>query len=475
MQSLSLFSAQSAEALGLSAGSLFLISCVLALIVIVLLIAILVFAFSLPARALKIAEATKQAWRNDLSTAISQSNELLFNKVKPELISNQLSLERALSDSSRQNREESLKTMSSFQEQIARSIDQSDRRLENFAAEQTKKVDVLTQRLSQELQTITDKVDNNLKNLNQSNEAKLEKIRETVEEKLQSTLQSRLSESFKLVSEQLNEVYKGLGEMKELASDVGGLKRVLVNVKSRGVMGEIQLEALLSQYFTASQYIKNAHTAPDRPTKVVEFAIKFPGAANQECLLPIDSKFPVEDFQKLLNAQDEGDKEAVAKAREALRRNLIGEAKSISQYLQPPFTTDFAIMFLPSEALYAEALSIAGLVEELYSNSHVYVMGPSTLASALCAYRAGFQSLAIERRTGEIKSVLAAVKVEFGKFGSTIEQLRRQLEVASRTVDQVETRTRVMNKKLSHLDDENNGELELPVMDSSASIGYENK
>lgn len=448
MNGLLISSEQLAQQLGLTSGVLLILSSFLIALLIVLAIFLLILFVKLPQKLSALSELTKSTWRQDLSSALTQSQDLLVTKIKPEFLTSQLNFERAMDRLSRQDREELSKTLDSFRHTLSQSVEQSDRRVESFRSEQTQKMDALSQNMTKELSSIGQKVESSLKEMNQSNEAKLEKIRETVEDKLQSSLQAKLGESFKLVSNQLNEVYKGLGEMKELPSDVGGLKRVLVNVKSRGVLGEVQLEALLSQYFTESQYVKNAHPNSENPSKVVEFAVKLPGQAGQECLLPIDSKFPVEDFQRLAAAQDAGDRELVAKAREALKSRLINEAKSIAQYINPPQTTDFAVMFLPSEGLYAEALSLDGLTERLYSGSHVYILGPSTLASALCAYRAGFQTLAIEKRSSEIREVLGAVKAEYSRFGQIIDQLRKQLQTATRTVDQVETRTRVMNRKL---------------------------
>lgn len=311
-----------------------------------------------------------------------------------------------------------------------------------------------------------------MKALNKDNEAKLEKIRETVEEKLQNTLTSKVGESFSQVTQQLNRVYEGLGQMKELAEEVGGLKRVFVNVKSRGMLGEVQLEALLKEYFTESQYVKNVHPVPSKPKMVVEFAVKLPGLNGRTCLLPIDAKFPVEDYQRLLQAADEGDREGVAEARSKLRTRFRNEGKSIAEYINVPETTDFAIMFIPSEGLYAEALALEGLTNELFISYRVYIMGPSTLASALCAYRAGFQTLAIEKKSSEIRKILSSVQTEFAKYGEVLNKLKSQVETVAKTVDIVQTKTRKMNLQLevaSESDKEEDQPMSLPSPVSNQS------
>lgn len=314
------------------------------------------------------------------------------------------------------SRQTMVDTIGALQRQVTGQISETDRGFRAFASEQLSRTDQLTDRLTQKLDSVSNKVETNLENIRIGNEAKLEKIRETVEEKLQTTLQQRVSESFRLVSARLDEVYSGLGEMKRLASDVGTLKQVLVNVKSRGMMGEVQLEALLSEYFTTEQYGKNVHPISTQPNLVVEFAVRMPGKDGVACWLPIDSKFPVEDYQRLQDSQEAGDRKGICDAKEALRRRIISEGKDISKYIQSPETTDFAIMFLPSEGLYAEVLSIAGLAEKLYSDCRVYIMGPSTLASALCAYRAGFQPWRLKRGVRKLEKCWLALRRNFSNL-----------------------------------------------------------
>lgn len=439
-----------AASLSLDSGALFLLCLCLAAALLICVVC-LIFAFArLPRDSERIAEKSRAAWREDISLAAEQIRTVTLSKMDAKLLNIQLNLERAMQSQAKGDREEASSALKAMQDTIATSLANNDKRIQNFANEQNRRVEALTSSLSTSIAELKHRVDEDLKNISKENETKLEKIRETVEEKLQSTLTSRVSESFAQVSQQLTQVYKGLGEMKELAADVGGLKRVLVNVKSRGMLGEVQLEALLSEYFTADQYVKNAHTLADQKSKVVEFAVVLPGIGCKECLLPIDSKFPIEDYKRLQDAAEEGDSEKLKKAKEAIRGGLIREAKSVSAYINPPHTTDFAIMFIPSEGLYAEALSLDGLTESLYRDYHVYIMGPSTLASALCAYRAGFQTLAIEKKSSEIRSILIAVQAEFGKFQGTLDKLRTQAETVVKTVEQVEVRTRQMNRKLAH-------------------------
>ena len=294
-------------------------------------------------------------------------------------------------------------------------------------------------------------VDGRLEELRSSNEKKLEQMRTVVDEKLQSTLEKRLGESFKLVGDRLEAVQQGLGEMRSLASGVGDLKKVLTNVKTRGTWGEVQLGALLDQVLTPEQYDRNVKPRPDS-RDIVEFAIRLPGpdAEPDQCVwLPIDSKFPQEDYLRLVEASDNGDAAAVQTAHTALIRSIQDSAKDVSsKYLNPPLTTDFAILFLPTEGLYAEALRHPGLVERLQRDHRIVVAGPTTLAAVLNSLRIGFQTLAIEQRSSEVWKVLGAVKHEFGKFGDVLAKVKRQLETAGRTIEETGVRTRAMERKL---------------------------
>ena len=290
-----------AASLSLDSGTLFLLCLCLATALLICVVC-LIYAFTrLPRDSERIAEKSRAAWREDISLAAEQIRTVTLSQMDAKLLNIQLNLERAMQSQAKGDREEASSALKAMQDTIATSLANNDKRIQNFANEQNRRVEALTSSLSTSIAELKHRVDEDLKNISKENETKLEKIRETVEEKLQSTLTSRVSESFAQVSQQLTQVYKGLGEMKELAADVGGLKRVLVNVKSRGMLGEVQLEALLSEYFTADQYVKNAHTLADQKSKVVEFAVVLPGIGGKECLLPIDSKFPIEDYLSLIH------------------------------------------------------------------------------------------------------------------------------------------------------------------------------
>ena len=301
------------------------------------------------------------------------------------------------------------------------------------------------------LEIIRTTVDARVKELQDGNEKKLEEMRKTVDEKLHDTLEKRLGESFKLVSERLEAVQRGLGEMQNLATGVGDLKRVLTNVKARGTWAEVQLGALLEQILTPSQFGRNVQTKEDS-RELVEFAVRLPGPKDDPntCVwLPIDSKFPQEDYIRLQDAAERGDVDAVQKASDALARSIKVQAELISsKYLCPPCTTDFAIMFLPTEGLYAEVLRHPTLLDDLQHKHHVMVAGPTTLAALLSSLRMGFQTLAIEQQSAEVWRILAAVKTEFGKFGDVLVKVKRQLNVAANTIGETERRSRAMERKL---------------------------
>ncbi|HET6913573.1 MAG TPA: DNA recombination protein RmuC [Rhodanobacteraceae bacterium] len=308
-------------------------------------------------------------------------------------------------------------------------------------------------------------LDVQLKSLQTDNAAQLEKMRVIVDEKLQSTLNTRLGESFKLISERLEAVQRGLGEMQSLATGVGDLKRVLSNVKTRGTFGEVQLGALLEQLLTAEQYAANVVTVPHSNERV-EYAIRLPGQDRDAPVwLPIDCKFPIEDYQRLLDAQERADAEAAAAAAHALERRVRDEAKTIrAKYVAPPHTTDFAILFLPTEGLYAEVIRRPGLFEVLQREHRVTVAGPTTLTAILNALQMGFRTLAIEQRSSEVWQLLGAVKSEFGKFGDVLDKVRKKLGEASRQIDETGVRSRAIERKLRNV------EL-LPAGESQALLG----
>jgi len=285
--------------------------------------------------------------------------------------------------------------------------------------------------------------------IRKDNVEQLERMRATVDEKLHATLETRLGESFKQVADRLEQVHKGLGEMQTLAAGVGDLKRVLTNVKSRGTWGEVQLEALLEQTLTREQYEKNVATKPGSRDRV-EFAIRLPGRDGQsQVWLPVDSKFPVEDYERLVQAADRAEPQAVEEASKALEMRLKNEARAIrDKYVDPPATTDFAILFLPTEGLYAEALRRPGLADSLQHDYRVSIAGPTTLSALLNSLQMGFRTLAIEKRSSEVWTVLGAVKTEFGKFGEVLANTKRQLQTVTNTIEQAETRTRAMERRL---------------------------
>ena len=316
----------------------------------------------------------------------------------------------------------------------------------------TDAIDALTQSNDKRLKEVRSTVDERLQAMQTNNENKLEQMRKTVDEKLQSTLEKRLGESFNLVSKRLEAVQHGLGEMQNLATGVGDLKRVLTNVKARGTWGEVQLGALLEEVLTPDQYDKNVRTIENSQDEV-EYAIRLPGKddAPDSCVwLPIDSKFPLADYERLAEAANNGsDASAVQEASQAFRRSVQAEAKKIhDKYIAPPKTTNFAIMFMPTEGLYAEALRSPGQVTELLHQYRIVVAGPTTLAALLNSFRMGFQTLAIEKRSSEVWEILAAVKTEFGNFGKVMDKLKRQLDTASKTIDDTGVRTRAMERKL---------------------------
>lgn len=293
-----------------------------------------------------------------------------------------------------------------------------------------------------------------LQALQQGNETRLEQMRATVEEKLQTTLEGKLGESFRLVSERLEQVHRGLGEMQVLAAGVGDLKRVLGNVKSRGVFGEVQLATLLDQVLLPDQYATNIATRPGSSERV-DFAIRLPGRGGDEPVwLPIDAKFPTEDYERLLAAQERADAAATEEAARALEARVRAEARTLREkYVEPPHTTDFAVLFVPSEGLFAEVLRRPGLAEALNRERRVLVAGPTTLYAMLNTLQMGFRTLAIEQRSAEVWQVLGAVKTEFGRFGEWLSRIREQVGTVSRTLEQADTRTRQMQRKLRDVEE----------------------
>jgi DNA recombination protein RmuC len=318
--------------------------------------------------------------------------------------------------------------------------------------EQARSLKLFADSMNQRMEEIRGTLEMKIKDLQADNGARLEEMRKTVDEKLHATLESRLTASFQQVSERLERVHQGLGEMQQLALGVGDLKRVLTNVKTRGTWGEVQLEMLLEQVLTPEQYAKNVETIAGSGARV-EFALKLPGqnpdGGGTPVWMPIDAKFPKEQYERLLEAADSADAEGVALAGRELERAVRLEARTISEkYVSPPHTTDFAILFLPTEGLYAEVMRRPGLADELQRLHRISIAGPSTLTALLNSLQMGFRTLALEKRSSEVWQVLGAVKTEFSKFGDVLAATKLTLERAAKNIESAETRSRVMARKL---------------------------
>lgn len=375
--------------------------------------------------------------------------------------------ERTLREEVAKGREESANQARLLREEVGRSIKALNDSVLRVIGEMTTVQKLQLETFGTQLGRLTEShetkaealrtaVEAKLESVREDNAKQLEQMRQTVDEKLQGALEQRLGESFKLVSERLELVHRGLGEMQSLASGVGDLKRVLTNVKVRGTWGEVQLAALLEQILTRDQYAINVATKPESSERV-EFAIRLPGRGDRdgdEVWLPIDSKFPQEDYLALMEAQERGDLPLVEAAGRRLEVRIRACGKDIcDKYLNPPATTDFGIMFLPTEGLYAEVIRRTGLVETMQRDCRVVIAGPTTLAALLNSLQMGFRTLAIEKRSSEVWSVLSGVKAEFGKFGEVLDRVKKKLHEASKAVDSVETRTRAMGRKLKGVEE----------------------
>jgi len=390
-----------------------------------------------------------QGTRTDLSTfqqmLLTQSGDVArtqneqIDSFRGQLAATQQAVSDALSQATQ---------ASAAQSQASREAqDAALRRFGETIAEQLRLLSEGNERRQTEMRLA---VEARLAAMQDGNEKKLEQMRATVDEKLHATLEQRLGESFKQVAERLEQVHKGLGEMQTLARDVGSLNRVLTNVKTRGVFGEVQLAGLLEQVFTPEQYATNVVTVPGSNDRV-EFAIKLPGQREDGAplWLPIDAKFPREDYERLLEAQDRADAAGVEAAGKAIETRLRLEARSIrDKYVAPPHTTDFGILFVPTEGLYAEALRRPGLLESLQRECKVMLVGPTTLLATLTSLQMGFRTLALEKRSAEVWEVLGAVKTEFAKFGEVLARTKKKLEEAGNTIGQAEVRTKAMVRKL---------------------------
>jgi len=365
--------------------------------------------------------------KNNMSSSLDTQNKLLEIEKELEQIQNSISQQFS------QNKNETQSMISSFGSILMTRFSDISNQIINFTSSNQERLD-----------SIRKEIDN-----------KLEKIRETVDSQLQSTLETKLSQSFKLVSERLELVHRGLGEMQALAGSVGDLKKILSNVKVRGTLGEIQLGNIIDQILDSSQYERNVRIKPHTQEQV-EFAIKIPSKNskdNEFIYLPIDSKFPIESYQRLIDAQEKAEAEEVARFSKELENSIRQNAKTIKEkYIDPPKTTDFAIMFLPSEGLYAEVLKIPGLFESVQREYKVIIAGPTTVVAMLNTISLGFKTLAIEKRTSEVWELLSAVKTEFSRFAEILEKVKKKLSEAQDTIDTATRKTRTIERKLKSVE-----------------------
>ncbi len=429
------------------------------LLVLCLFMAILLWRSFKPAGSL---DAATQAALQQLAFALQQQQQESLQKLERALVAQ-------LQQQAQAGRQEVQQNFTQFQQSQGQQLESLQKLQAQHASqareEQAQNLQRLSQALAQTLQNLTQSnqqalqevrttLEQKVSQLQTENAAKLEEMRKTVDEKLHATLEQRLGESFKLVSDRLEKVHQGLGEMQQLAIGVGDLKRVLSNVKTRGTWGEVQLEMVLQQILTSEQYGKNVETVPGSGERV-EFAIKLPGKEDGKVpvWLPIDAKFPKEQYERLVDAAERADADGVAAASKELERLLRQEAKTISEkYVSPPLTTDFAILFLPTEGLYAEIMRRSGLADELQRLYRISIAGPSTLAALLNSLQMGFRTMALEKRSSEVWQVLGAVKTEFGKFGEVLANTKTALERAAKNIDQAEIRTRQMTRKLKQVE-----------------------
>lgn len=373
------------------------------------------------------------------------------------------SLGKQSSANSKALREEILATLNAISETSARTVGDLGQTQKKQLDAMVAAIASLSETNAAKLETVRSTVETKLHMLQTDNARQLETMRQTVDEKLQGTLEKRLGESFRQVSERLEQVHKGLGEMQSLATGVGDLKKVLTNVKTRGTWGEVQLGALLEQVLSAEQYAKNVATKGG--AERVEFAIRLPGQDNEApVLLPIDAKFPIEDYQRLLEAQDRGDVEAMELAGKQLETRVKSCAREIrDKYVSPPNTTDFGILFLPIEGLFAEVIRRPGLSESIQRDFRIVIAGPTTLWSILNSLQMGFRTLAIQKRSSEVWNLLGAVKTEWSKYGEILDTVQKKIHQASETIEKAKVRTRVIGRKLQSVQ-------EMPLADSSALL-----
>lgn len=388
-----------------------------------------------------------------------------FSGNRQELASSLKSFSEQLTSSSKDGRMELTEGLKSFEEKFSNNIkdlNELQRQKFNDFAEKQNQIKTETEA---KLEKIRETVEQKLQSIQDENSKKLEEMRHTVDEKLQSTLEKRFNDSFTLISERLEQVHKGLGEMQNLANSVGDIKKVMTNVKSRGILGEYQLANLLEDLLTNEQYEKNVTTKPNSGA-IVEFAIKMPNnnSFDKTLRLPIDSKFPKEDYEALVDAYDDGDSQKIEELKKSFKNSIIKNAKDIKEkYIDPPNTTEYGIMFLPFESLYAEVLRTPGLFETIQKDYKVTITGPTTLSALLSSLQMGFRTLAIQKRSSEVWDLLGAVKTEFGKFGIVLEKTKKKLQEASNTIEQAGVRSRAIERQLRKVQ-------ELPASDSQQKI-----
>lgn len=412
---------------------------ILGLLNLILLIGLFLwFLLGSPSRILRgmLSKDEQLAQQEQLKNQLAQSNERLERELRQELVANAQSARLEMGQS-----------LTGFQGNMTT-------QLQSISEGNSRRLTEVRETLDAQLARMREALNQQLEQLAQKNEAKLDEMRRTVDEKLQTTLETRLGESFKQVADRLEQVHKGLGEMQSLAAGVGDLKHLLTNVKTRGTFGEAQLGALLEQVFVAEQFAAQIATVPDS-RHVVDYAIRLPGRSDDgsPTWLPIDSKFPTEDYERLLDAQERADPLAAEIAAKALEARIRLEAKSMAEkYVSPPHTTDFAILFLPSEGLYAEVLRRPGLMDTLQRDHRVTLAGPTTLLAMLNSLQMGFRTLALEQRSSEVWQVLGAVKTEFNRFGEFVSKVKSQAETVVKTLEQADTRTRAVNRKLKDVE-----------------------
>ncbi len=396
-----------------------------------------------------------------LAAVLARARRDVSGPALEQLACGQDRTERLLREEMERGREEAGRTALRLREELGGLVrawgDTAVDNIGRLGLQQKNQLDIFSQQLAlltgsneKRMVELRDAVDTRLRSLQEDNASRLEQMRQTVDERLTTTLEKRLGDSFSQVSERLEAVHKGLGEMQQLAAGVGDLKRVLTNVKTRGTWGEVQLNMLLEQVLTPEQYEANVACKAGSADRV-EYAIRLPGQSDDgsPVWLPIDAKFPLEDYQRMLEAQAQGDGPTVEVALRALENRIRASAKDIQgKYLDPPHTTDFAVMFLPTEGLYAEVLRRPGLAETLQGDCRVIVAGPTTLAALLNSLQMGFRTLAIERRSSEVWQLLGAVKTQFGQFGALLDKVHKKLDQASNTIDEAARKSRTIERRL---------------------------